>query len=386
MSLLNHSSHHHFFRNKEINHFYIAIFLIFFGECLINIFVPIYLFNLGYEIYQILFFYFLVSFYFLFLAYPAAKIISRIGEKHSMLYSGLFLILYYVGLNFINLNKIFFFVLPFLLALRTVFFNFGYHLNYINHSDRKKRGRELAFVGILVLIVSILAPFAGGLLANLNFTIAFLVSSLFIFCGTIPLFLSKDKFEKIDFDWKKLWDIIFSKKNIGNFISFSGYAIESIIGVILWPIFLILLVGSINKTGLLISVSMLASFVAFYFIGKLTDKVNKIKLLKIGTWLYFVAWIGRIFSNSILRIIFIDSYKNLTGKIVDLPWSAQGYDLAKRHYYFSFIVSREMIFNFSRILVLPILIFIFWIDFYPFIISFLIASIASLGYMFIDRK
>ncbi len=67
-----------------------------FGESLINIFVPIYLFNQGYEIYHIIIFYFLVSFYFLVFSYSGAKLVGKIGEKHSILISTIFLITYYL--------------------------------------------------------------------------------------------------------------------------------------------------------------------------------------------------------------------------------------------------------------------------------------------------
>jgi len=385
MSLLNSTIHFKFFKNKELNHFYWSIFIMTFGESLISIFVPIYLFNLGFPIYQILFFYFLVSLFFVFFSYVGAKITARIGEKHSILISTPFVIVYYIGLIFIDSNLFLFLILPLLLSLRLVFFNYGYHLNYINHSEKSNRGKELALIGIITLLATIFGPYFGSIIANINFTILFIISSILIILGTIPLFFSKDKYEKIDFSIYSLFQKIKSKENRGNLISFSGYATESIIGRIIWPIFLIIIIGKISKTGLIISISMLVSLFAFHFIGKLTDKIDRIRLLKIGTILYFFAWIGRIFANTTYKVLFIDSYKNLSEKILHLPWSAHSYDLAKRKKYFEFIVSREIIFNLIRVIIFPILILIFWLDFYPFIISFIIASIFSIGYIFIEK-
>ncbi len=385
MSLLNNAIHLKFFKNKEMNNFYWSVFIMTFGESLINIFVPIYLFNLGFKIPQILFFYFLVSLYFVIFSYSGAKITAKIGEKHSILLSTPFLILYYIGLIFIDSNNFLLFVLPSLLASRMILFNYGYHLNFIKHSEKSKRGQELALFGIATLLATIFTPYIGSIFATINFEILFIISSTLIIFGTVPLFFSKDKYEKIDFSLSSLFEGIRSKDNKGNFISFSGYAIESIIGRTIWPIFLIIIIGTIKKTGLMISISMLVSLIAFHFVGKLTDRFDKIKLLKIGTILYFFAWIGRIFANTTYKVLFIDSYKNLSEKIIHLPWSAQSYDLAKRKKYFEFIVSREIIFNLIRIIVFPILIVIFWFDFYPFIISFIIASIFSIGYIFIEK-
>ncbi len=385
MSLLNNAIHFKFFKDKEFNEFYSSVFITTFGNSLINIFVPIYLFTLGFEIYQILFFYFLRSIYFVIFSYLGAEIVSKIGEKHSMILSTPFLILYYLGLIFITSHNLIFFFLPLLLAFRMILYNYGYHLNFINHSEKTKRGREIAILGIVVLLAKVVAPYLGGILASINFTMVFIISSIFIIFGTIPLLLSKDKFEEIDFTAKGMFKRIFSKKNEGNFISFSGYAIESVIGMVIWPIFLIIIIGTIDKTGLLISASMLLSLLIFYFLGKVTDKVNKIKLLKFGTMLYFFAWVGRVFADTTYKVFFIDSYKNISEKILSIPWKAHTYDLAQRSKHFEFIVSREVIFNFTRTLIFPVLMLIFWIDFYPFLISFLIASVSSLGYVFIDK-
>jgi len=385
MSLFGNNSHLKFLKNKEFNKLYSSVFIMTFGESLINIFVPIYLFGLWYPVYQIIFFYFLVSLYFVILAHFGAKIVSKVGEKHSILISSPFLVLFYLGLMYVNISLVLFFILPLFLSLRMILFNFGYHLNYINHSEKRRRWKELAILWILTLIATVVAPYLGSLIASINFMFVFVLSSVLIVLGTFPLLFSQDRFEKISFTANWLFKKIFSKKNRGNFISFSGYAVESMIGRIVWPLFLILIVGTINKTWLLISASMFFSLFALHFVGKLTDKINKTKLLKIWTVLYVWAWIGRVFASTVYQVFFVDSYKNISEKVLYLPWSAQSYDLAQRDNYFEFIVSMEITFNFIRILVFPFLIFIFWIDFYPFVVSFVLASFASLGYVFIDK-
>jgi len=82
------------------------------------------------------------------------------------------------------------------------------------------------------------------------------------------------------------------------------------------------------------------SLFVFYFMGNITDKHDKIKLLNLGTVLYFFAWIGRIFADSSFKILAVDSYKNMTEKILQIPWSAQSYDLAIQRGYFRFIVTQ----------------------------------------------
>ncbi len=387
MSLLNHHSIHNFFKDKELNHFYLTIAIITFGEALIGIFVPIYLYKLGYEIYQILFFYFLLSFYFVIFSYISAKIVSKIGIKHSILFAMPFLIFYMLGLNFIESSVVIFFVLPFLLSLGTILYNYGYHLNFIGHSKRKNRGREISFLGIITILVSMSAPLIGGLIASRSFLFLYITSASILFLGTIPLFLTKDNRKFLNSNFEGLFKKIFSKKERGNLISFSGYAIESSINRILWPIFLIIILLSLEKTGLVITLSLILSVSGFYIAGNLTDKYNRFKLIKFWTFLHSISWIGRIFADNFFKIFLVDSYKNISEKILAVPWEAHSYDLAKREEnYFNFIIRREITFNFARIIFMPVIILIFYINWHPFTITFIIAGIASLGYSFINKK
>ena len=50
-----------------------------------------------------------------------------------------------------------------------------------------------------------------------------------------------------------------------------------------------------------------------------------------------------------------------------------------------FIVTREIIFNLSRIVFLPLLMLVFYLNFHPFIISFILAALFSLLYPFLRK-
>ncbi len=385
MMLINNIVHLKFFKNRGLRELCLAIFIMTFGESLINIFVPIYLYNKGFQVYEILAFYFLASLFFIFFAYHGARIVAKVGNKHAILISTPFLISYYLGLIFIDQSIVLFFILPLFLALRMILFNYGNHLTFINNSEESKRGREVSFLGAITLIATISAPYIGGVFASINFSLLFVISALLIIFSIVPLFFSPEKYEKINFTSNLLFKKAFHREDRGNFISFGGYAVESIINRTVWPIFIILVVETVGRVGFVVSLSMVISLLFFYAIGKITDKIDKVKLLRIGSFLYFLGWVARIFADTSTKIILVDSYKNLSAKILRLPWSAHSYDIAARSNYFEFIVIREIIFNLARIAFLPVLIYLFLIDFYPFLISFMLASLFSLGYGFVKR-
>jgi len=372
--------------NRDMNELYASISLSTFAQSLISIFVPIYLYNLGYSIPYILFFFFLISLSYVAVAYPIAKIVSKNGTKHAILYSTPFIILYYITLLFLPTYSFLFYVAPLFISLRGTLFNFGVHLDFVEHSQSKNVGREVSLYFTIHLISAALGPLIGGLLtAFFGFSVLFTVGTVILFFSVIPLFLTPDIFEEIPFTFKSLMKETFNRTHRGSILSFAGYAIESIIGRTLWPLFLIILLVSISSVGTVVTISLLLSVTIFYFIGTYTDRYNKKKLIKIGSILYFFGWIGRLFVDSSLKVVLIDSYKNISEKVLQIPWLAYSIDLSIRQGYFRFIVSREIIFNLSRILLFPILIMIFIINYHPFIISFLIASFSSLLYMYLNE-
>ena len=377
---------HKYLKNKELNHFYLTIVLMNFGISLISIFVPIYLYKLGYSITQILFFFFIWSLSYVIFLYPGSKIVSKIGAKHSILLSTFFAIIYYFGLNFIDNLSFLFFVLPALNALHTLFYWHGYHTLFILHSDKKQRGKEIGFSYILTFASIAIAPFIGGLIAKETFTLLFCIGNFFILISTIPLFLTKENYCPNHLTFKSFYKSVLSRKEKKDILSFSGYAVESIIQAVLWPIYIIIILGTYFKTGLIVSLTTGISLIGIYVAGVLSDKYNKIKLIKIWSVFHSLAWIARIFVNSMTKIFFIDSYKGLTQKLLYVPWETQIYKLADKRKYFEFIIFEHLIFQFTRVLILPILMAVFFFDFYPFVTTFIIAAFFSLFYGFIKRK
>jgi len=275
------------------------------------------------------------------------------------------------------------FILPIFYAGRAVLYNFGYHMHFLKNRSRRNEGKEISFIHALVLIVSVIAPLCGGIIAQYHFAYLYALVAIIFFAANVPLLFSKDEHDSIKFTFKDALMATLAKSERGTIMSFAGYAIESAIGAILWPIYLILIIKVLEKTGFIVTLSMLLSILAFYTIGKWTDKYNKFKLLRVGTVLYFFGWISRIFVNSPLGVFLVDSYQHIANKILMIPWGAACYDLAendKRGGFF-FVFRREIMFNLARIVVLPIIILLFYFDFYPFTLSFAIAAVASLGYM-----
>ena len=374
-----------FKQNKELKQFYLSIFLRRIGMSLIGIFTPIYFYQIGYSIVEILFFYFLVSFIYLFFSYTAAKIISKIGEKHAILLATFFDILFFIGLIFLEDLSLLFYILPFIAVPAMSFYWMSYHLLFTQESHKNERSQELSMIGILIILAGVITPYLGGLIAQENFNFLFIISAFFMLISTIPLFLSKDKRPQLSFNPSKVIKDFFNTENRGTIISFTAFGVEHIIDLVIWPIFIITIVGNLEKTGLIVSITTLLSLLVYKLIGKYSDRTNKISLLKKGNAFYTFSLFLRLFAVTTPLILFIDSMKNMAGKILEVPLSAHKTELSKRIDYFEFIFVQENFYKLSRVTIIPLLMFIFWIGYYPFTITVIIAALFSLGYKYIHK-
>lgn len=242
--------HFHFFANKEITSLYITLGLFQFAEGLISIFIPIYFWQLGMSMSRIIFFYLLVSVFVILTALIVMPLLRRLSDKTMMISSFPFIILFFLGLKYIAAFPVLFFALPVVLAVNRIFFNVGYHLDFSQAADKGHVGEEVGMRGMVSSLVKLSAPFLGGLLITFfGFSQTFVVAAFIMLLAFLPLlFFPKRTFSQ-DFSSRKVLAFLKDKSlfpfNLGSF----GYANEKMISLIVWPIFLFLAIGSINKFG-----------------------------------------------------------------------------------------------------------------------------------------
>lgn len=379
----------HFLRNKEMNEIYLSLGIVNFALGLVSVFVPIYLYQLGFSMMEILLYYFLLPINSIILTrYFVAPLVIKVGVKKSILYSVIFKIIFFVGLQILPGASWLIFILPTLNVLKTQVGSLSYHLNYLEHSDATKRGREVSAIFGSTLFAGLMAPLFGGLIISLaGFNVLFTLAIILMIVSAIPiLWLPKQKtVGEVPFETKGMWREMFRSSNIPLFVSYGGYAIEEWIGFVVWSLFIFFMLKSTTEVGAINTIVAGITFCVFYLVGRLSDKKDKKQLIKFSNFLYFFGWVGRIFANNFGAVVFVDSYKNITGNMLQVPWVAFSYDLAAKRNYFRFIVEREIMFDLARATFVPLILLAFAIGFKPFVLSFMIAAICSLGYMAIGR-
>ena len=107
---------------RQVKELFIFTTLINLALALVMIFEPIYLYQIGYSLNDIMLFYLIVYALYFFIIPLGAKFARRYGYEIAMLIGSIFFIIFYVSLFFIAKYPILFYITPFIFAVQKMFY------------------------------------------------------------------------------------------------------------------------------------------------------------------------------------------------------------------------------------------------------------------------
>lgn len=277
---------HHFWRTvgfDELSELYISQLLRALSGSLVGLFVPIYLYKIGYSIAAICAMFLVWFIVRPFWAYVSARIIGRYGPKHAIALS---VVLQIVYLFFVLTVQTMQWPLWFIAIIGSFCYGlymmaFEVDFSKIKHSEHG--GKELSYMQMFERIGAIAGPVVGGLVATFidpRYTIAL---AIFTLCASlIPIFMSAEPVKQHQvivvkgFPWHR------HKRDM--FVS-AAFTLENVVSITIWPLFLGVFVLQQNTyalLGIFAAISTAITFIAVFLIGRLIDDNKGRKLLNFG--------------------------------------------------------------------------------------------------------
>lgn len=257
---------------SELGELYISMTLKTFAISLVGVFVPVYLYQLGYNLTVIALFFF---WYFIFrvpMNYVAGELVSRFGPKHTLSYAYV-LNLVYLGtlLTLPRYNWPLVSVAVIAAASISLFF-VAYHVDFSKIKQVKEEGAELSHMYLLSRVAGAIGPLLGGVIAMLyGIHIVIIIAIVAMLLAIIPLMMTGEpthtnsRPDYRSMDWRK---------ETGNFIAYTGTGIARQVTLALWPLYLgvfIFAEGVYGMIGLVTSISVVASILMAKFVGSTID-------------------------------------------------------------------------------------------------------------------
>ncbi len=347
----------------------------------IGLFLPVYLLIQYQSLEKTILFYLAGWLGYLLLVAVGAKFINVIGMKGSLILALPFLALFYVSLYFFESNITLFTVLALLtLVLYRMCYWVPYHTDFAKLSEKKYRGKQIGLLDSTVSFLSIVIPVTSAFfIQEFGFQFVFVIVIILILVAIIPLiFIPKVK-EKFSWSYFRTWKEYLSKKNRQMMVTYMADGAENWIGGVLWPIFIWqVLNGQYLAVGMISSIITLAAVVLKLFIGDYSDRFSKRKLMRIGSVLYSIGWIAKMFITTAFQIFLASTYHNFALILLRTPFDALMYEKAadSGHYVDEYSALREMYLQTGRVMVIVIILIL--LNYLSLNLVFFLAAIASL--------
>ena len=369
-----------YFLKRESTQFFVSIAIRYLALGMIGIYEPIFIYLFFRKsLCPTLLFWAAIYGLFGILVVFGGKIMAKIGLKHTMLISHFFFFGYYLCLFFLYQNSYLLIPAIFLRAIGMTLFWPAFHTDFVRFSERDKRAVEVGKLSGISFTANIISPTIGGLiLANFGYLVLFIVVLVTLFASTFPLFLSKERHEIYTDSYFRAWQRI--KKNKSLSLGLASLGIESVSIMIFWPIFMFVLEINFEKMGAITTIGLAIAALYAIYMGRVTQKQDKKKLLRMGSILLSLVWIIKYFVKDAFGAFLTHNFYRIAKTSAFVPFRTTIYEKAalKKAEADEFLIYREIVFNLSKLVFLLFLAGIFY--FFPKPqIGFIFAAVASLG-------
>ncbi len=327
------------------------------ASALLGVFVPIFLYTTsGENFYIVGGFFALISLVYTLTLVPGAQIMNKFGTKVSLVIAGVFSTASYALLYYMNVDNFYLLLGP--LAVVILFFRVfhwvPYHVDFATFTKDGERGRDVSLTYATIAFMGIIGPIlAGYIIKHSGYSALFAISVVLLVAATVSYAFVPKTHEKFVWTYRETWSKLFSQKYRGAMLGMFARGLEVPIAVVAWPIFLYeILNGNVLEIGALATLITGVTILLQLAVGGRLDKSKNAKqhFLKVGSTLYAIGWIIKIFVLSTFQIFFVGLYHNVTKVFTRTSFETILYDMSadQGHYVDEFTVLREIATHLGR--------------------------------------
>lgn len=362
------------------------------ATAILGIFVPIFLYETSGQLFYVVGgYYALLSFLYFFALIPGMYVINRIGFSHSLVYGGVASVIMYGVMYFLTPENLWYLLGPLALIITVfrVFHWVPFHVDFTLFTKPGERGRQVSLSFATIAFMGVVGPIlAGFIISNAGYDALFGTAVVLLIAATISYAYVPETLTQYEWGWAETFRNFFARENRPVVIGEFANGAETIVNAIVWPIFLYeVLSGDIFEIGAVSTVVVGSTIAIQLFLGGKLDKGkdSKEKTLRVGSTLYAIGWIFKIFVLSAAHVFFVGLYHNIVKIFTQTPFSAILYDMSadQGKYVDEFTVLREMASHAGRGLCLVVISILAL--FIPIGWTFLIAAVASIALNLVYR-
>ncbi len=335
---------------SDLKKYNIFIFITSFAKLLVEIFIPLILYNMSFTIKEIILFLILKhSFCLLFI--PVGYFI---GKKYSvstlMILSSIIFSITYIYLSQINKNLTSLIILSILYSSYLMFYWLGRHTYGLSIIEDKKTTDNVSLYNIFTILGGLFSPFIGSYIIEKTSTLTLsTIVLVLMIISIIPL----TKIKKIKLNPNTQIKHIIKSFPKTNYIFNTLDQLRYILYTVL-PLWIYINIKSkYSYIGILNIITGLGSIIYIYLLSKKMDK-NKKDYLSLSLLIMGIIYLLKITITSNLAYLIITLFEGITKSSLDTITLRNTYVYQKNYCITSYIIFTEIINNIARTLFLII--------------------------------
>lgn len=335
---------------SDLKKYNIFIFITSFAKLLVEIFIPLILYNMSFTIKEIILFLILKYSFCLFFI-PVGYFI---GKKYSvstlMILSSIIFSITYIYLSRINKNLTSLIILSILYSSYLMFYWLGRHTYGLSIIEDKKTTDNVSLYNIFTILGGLFSPFIGSYIIEKTSTLTLsTIVLVLMIISIIPL----TKIKKIKLNSNTQIKHIIKSFPKTNYIFNTLDQLRYILYTVL-PLWIYINIKSkYSYIGILNIITGLGSIIYIYLLSKKMDK-NKKDYLSLSLLIMGIIYLLKITIASNLAYLIITLFEGITKSSLDTITLRNTYVYQKNYCITSYIIFTEIINNIARTLFLII--------------------------------
>ena len=335
---------------SNLKKYNIFIFITSFAKLLVEIFIPLILYNMSFTIKEIILF-LILKYSFCLLFIPVGYFI---GKKYSvstlMILSSIIFSITYIYLSQINKNLTSLIILSILYSSYLMFYWLGRHTYRLSIIEDKKTTDNVSLYNIFTILGGLFSPFIGSYIIEKTSTLTLsTIVLVLMIISIIPL----TKIKKIKLNSNTQIKHIIKSFPKTNYIFNTLDQLRYILYTVL-PLWIYINIKSkYSYIGILNIITGLGSIIYIYLLSKKMDK-NKKDYLSLSLLIMGIIYLLKITITSNLAYLIITLFEGITKSSLDTITLRNTYVYQKNYCITSYIIFTEIINNIARTLFLII--------------------------------
>ena len=367
-----------------------SIWLHLFASSFVAVFIPVFLYNEGFSLSSIFLYYLILHTVNIPFNIIAGNLTGKIGSRNVVIIATIIFLFFFISFSFLQPgNWVIFLLMSFLAAVYDAF----YYVSSLNifmesNKDPENSGKNTGILNIVVSMAYLLGPLAGSaiILLSENENLVLYAATFFLFLSILPLFKIRD--ENIIHENKimSLRDFFKSDREKKNHFSLMFYKIGEGIEYIIFPLYLFIIIGTLESVALLAVMIPVFSFFFTYLSGNI-KRENRRFYIQLGSLLIALVWVSRIFFDGNHALYIGSILMSLLIIFVRVPIDSNIFRTGNEDMHsLSSSVYKNISGMFAKGLSFGILFLISILsEENIFIYAFLISALSALGVIFVNR-